>query len=236
MERVVKRYLMHSQGDSDDPKLNELEDLKQELQALKFEIGNDLKKTKDENFKNSNFMNNYLHFMGEEIIINDSSNVSINNSEEGQSSPDSNSSYEASLFKFKESFMDIQYPTSVQTPKTPLMFHNTQNSLTDEIFSANSRKNSFPENGESSKCFNSEFCFSSASFSPKNKNVTKNIFFDNFIDNFNNNSVVMNANEMSSKKGNRYKVTFDLENEKLNSRNLYKITEESSYSNFDNKS
>ena len=57
MGRVIKRYLMHNQGDSDDPKQNEFDDIKQDLQTLRYEIINDMKKTREDNSRNMNIIN-----------------------------------------------------------------------------------------------------------------------------------------------------------------------------------
>ena len=47
MERVVKRYFMHNQSDLDDPKQNEFDDIKSELQTMRYEMMSDMKKSKE---------------------------------------------------------------------------------------------------------------------------------------------------------------------------------------------
>jgi len=74
MERVIKRYLMHNQGDSDDPKQNEFDDIKQDLQTLRYEIINDMKKTREDNSRNMNIINGGLQFVSEEILNNNKGN------------------------------------------------------------------------------------------------------------------------------------------------------------------
>ena len=74
MERVIKRYLMHNQGDSDDPKQNEFDDIKQDLQTLRYEIINDMKKTREDNSRNMNIINGGLQFVSEEILNNNKDN------------------------------------------------------------------------------------------------------------------------------------------------------------------
>ena len=49
MERVVKRFLMHNQTDADDPKQNEYDSFKQELSTIRYEMMNDMKKSRKEN-------------------------------------------------------------------------------------------------------------------------------------------------------------------------------------------
>ena len=70
MERVVKRYLMHNQGDSDDPKQSDLEEFKQDLQTMRYEMLNDMKKSKEVNLRNSFMINNSVQFVAEEIMNN----------------------------------------------------------------------------------------------------------------------------------------------------------------------
>lgn len=69
MQRVVKRYLMHNQGDSDDPKQNDFEDIRQDLQQAKFEIVNDLKKTREESLRNAFTINNGIQYIAEELLM-----------------------------------------------------------------------------------------------------------------------------------------------------------------------
>ncbi|RMZ99071.1 hypothetical protein BpHYR1_036937 [Brachionus plicatilis] len=69
MERVVKRYLMHNQGDSDDPKQNDFEDMRQDLQQVKYDIVNDLKKTREESLRNAFTINNGIQYIAEELLI-----------------------------------------------------------------------------------------------------------------------------------------------------------------------
>ena len=76
MERVIKRYLMQNQGDSDDPKQNDFEELKQDLQTIRYEILNDMKKTREETSRNMNIINNGIHFVAEELLNNSFNNNS----------------------------------------------------------------------------------------------------------------------------------------------------------------
>ena len=68
MERVVKRFLMHNQTDADDPKQNEYDSFKQDLSAIRYEMMNDMKKSKEENLKNMNLINTGLEFVAEELV------------------------------------------------------------------------------------------------------------------------------------------------------------------------
>jgi hypothetical protein len=61
---------MHNQGDSDDPKQNEFDDLKQDLQLLKYDMLNDLKKSREDNMRNMFIINGGIQFLAEEILNN----------------------------------------------------------------------------------------------------------------------------------------------------------------------
>lgn len=68
MERVIKRYFMHNQGDSDDLKQNEYDDLRTELQLMKFDMLNDLKCSRDDTEFSMNSINTGMEFVSEEIL------------------------------------------------------------------------------------------------------------------------------------------------------------------------
>jgi hypothetical protein len=218
MERVVKRYLMHSQGDTDDdPKLNELEDLKQELQIMKYDIVNDLKKSKEENIKNANMLNNSLHFVAEEVVV-------------GEDDFDDQTET-CSYLKFQESLLE---GNSVKSPA-------------DLNLSGLLARSAFVEdvmnNGDSPLANHSPLVLNNSTdenlFEKKSDKFIHNSFFDNLIDNFHSNDLnndpsdlnandsAVNNNAMMMRRANRYKVTFDFDDGQ-HSRGLYKISEESS--------
>lgn len=59
---------MHNQGDSEDPKLNEIDEMKQEVQVIKSEILTDIKKFREENVKRVFMLNNNLQYVTEEFL------------------------------------------------------------------------------------------------------------------------------------------------------------------------
>ena len=220
MERVVKRYLMHTQNDTDDDlKLNELEDLKQELQIMKYDIVNDLKKLKEDNIKNANMLNNSLQFVAEEVAVDDEDESSM-------TSCDSKLSSAATAV----SDLSTAAASEILKANNPLIHLPCSNSFDkDDNIRMNNKENESRNNSN-----NADYIFI--------KNTDKfihNSFFDNFIDNFyteaddhsqastlsvgNNNS---GSSGLSLKRAsNRYKVSFDIE-EKVTARsNLYKISE-----------
>lgn len=68
MERVVKRYLMYNQGDVDDLKQSEFDEIKQEMQQMRLEIKNDMKKSRDDTIRNMFIINNGIQFIAEELM------------------------------------------------------------------------------------------------------------------------------------------------------------------------
>jgi len=71
MERVVKRYFLHNQGsDLDDPKQNEFDDIKAELQTMRYEMISDMKKSKEDSARNMYIVNGSIQFIAEEVMIN----------------------------------------------------------------------------------------------------------------------------------------------------------------------
>lgn len=75
MERVVKRYLMHNQGDIDDQRQNDFDEFKLDLQQIKYEIMNDLKKTREDNSRNMYIINNGIQVLAEELLQNKFNNT-----------------------------------------------------------------------------------------------------------------------------------------------------------------
>ena len=67
MQRIVKRFLLHQQRESDE-KENDVGEIKQDLQMVRFEMINDLKKTREDTFRIVNNIQNGLLILGEEIF------------------------------------------------------------------------------------------------------------------------------------------------------------------------
>lgn len=100
MERVIKRYLMHNQGDSEDPKQNEFDELKQDVQTIKFEILNDMKKSRDDNMRNMFILNGGIQFIAEELLNTLHDDNELNSSR--NSLIDSDREQQPSFVRFKE--------------------------------------------------------------------------------------------------------------------------------------
>jgi hypothetical protein len=86
MERVVKRYLMHNQGDSDDSK-NEFDELKQDLTSIRYQMINDMKKSREDTIRNMFIINRGINFVADELINKNQNLIKVN---------------EASLQRYKE--------------------------------------------------------------------------------------------------------------------------------------
>ena len=68
MQRIVKRFLLHKQRESDDVKENNFEELKQDLQMVRFEMLNDIKKSEEETLKYISLIHNGVAIIGEEML------------------------------------------------------------------------------------------------------------------------------------------------------------------------
>lgn len=68
MDRMVKRYIMYNQGDIDDLKQSECEEIKKEMQLMRFEIKNDMRKSRDDTVRNMLIVNNGITFIAEELL------------------------------------------------------------------------------------------------------------------------------------------------------------------------
>ncbi|CAF0718901.1 unnamed protein product [Brachionus calyciflorus] len=70
MQRIVKRFLLHNQRESSDSNERNFEELKQDLQMIRYEMQNDLKKSKEESFHSITLLHAGLTILGDEIFKN----------------------------------------------------------------------------------------------------------------------------------------------------------------------
>ncbi|RNA03569.1 Short transient receptor potential channel 6 [Brachionus plicatilis] len=68
MQRIVKRFLLHKQRESDEVGETDLEELKQDLQMSRYETLNDLKRIRDENYRLMGYLSQGILLIGEEIF------------------------------------------------------------------------------------------------------------------------------------------------------------------------
>lgn len=68
MQRIVKRFLLHKQRESDEVGEADFDELKQDLQMVRFEMVNDLKKSREETYRLINHLSSGLLLIGDEIF------------------------------------------------------------------------------------------------------------------------------------------------------------------------
>jgi hypothetical protein len=68
MQRIIKRFLLHKQTESDDIKVSDFDELKQDLQMVRYEVLNDMTKSSDDTLKFISLINNGMVAIGDEIV------------------------------------------------------------------------------------------------------------------------------------------------------------------------
>ena len=72
MQRIVKRFLLHKQRESDEVGEADFDELKQDLQMVRYEMMNDLKRYRDENNRLISNIQAGVLLLGEELYKNSS--------------------------------------------------------------------------------------------------------------------------------------------------------------------
>jgi hypothetical protein len=209
MERVVKRYFLHNQGsDLDDPKQNEFDDIKAELQTMRYEMISDMKKSKEDSARNMYIVNGSIQFIAEEVMINYK-----NDCEDHQS-----------LIRYKELLNAHQSLLS--------SFNSFSACLqSDYNFSSSSSNTSNISNTTSNTTIAGDTQSETQNFTSTNSNINNNEYLANNNNSRKRGSSVEPLNEENSnfinnnfsKSSIPSKVTFDLFENKI----LHTITEES---------
>lgn len=68
IQRIVKRFLLSKQRESDDVNETDFEELKQDLQMIRFEIANELRSNSDETMRCMSLIHYGIVVLGEEIL------------------------------------------------------------------------------------------------------------------------------------------------------------------------
>lgn len=68
MQRIVKRFLLHKQRESDEVGEADFDELKQDLQMVRFEMLNDLKRSRDDTNRLISTMQAGLIIIGDEVF------------------------------------------------------------------------------------------------------------------------------------------------------------------------
>ena len=77
MQRIVKRYLLHNQRESDGFE-KEFQELKQDLQMIRYEMMNDMKRTKDDTMHSQHLIQLGLNIIGEELFSRSNNENNVN--------------------------------------------------------------------------------------------------------------------------------------------------------------
>jgi hypothetical protein len=67
MQRIVKRFLLHNQRESDGFE-KEFQELKQDLQMIRYEMTNDLKRAKEDSYHSQHLIHAGLNVLGDEVF------------------------------------------------------------------------------------------------------------------------------------------------------------------------
>ena len=65
MQRIVKRFLLHKQRETDEVGETDFDELKQDLQMVRYEMSNDLKRYREENYRLISHIHNGILLLGE---------------------------------------------------------------------------------------------------------------------------------------------------------------------------
>jgi hypothetical protein len=68
MQRVIKRFLLHKQSENDEIKLSDFDEIKQDLQMVRYEVLNEMTKSSDETLKYISLIQNGVLVIGNEIV------------------------------------------------------------------------------------------------------------------------------------------------------------------------
>ena len=69
MERIAKRFLLHNHREKEEVKESDFDELKQEVQMVRFEMGNELLLIKDNLARYANMLHTGMSLLGEYFII-----------------------------------------------------------------------------------------------------------------------------------------------------------------------
>jgi hypothetical protein len=97
MQRIVKRFLLHKQRETDEVGETDFEELKQDLQMVRYEMINDLKKSREETLRLIHHISSGLILIGDELF---SSKESLNSTKFKE--------FSATEFEFYDNFTDLK--------------------------------------------------------------------------------------------------------------------------------
>lgn len=116
MQRIVKRFLLHKQRESDEVGEADFDELKQDLQMVRYEMLNDLKRTREESYRMIAHINSGLLIIGEEMFKESNSENSNRFKDYKNSDLDLNFNHENPI-ESKGSFIPIKDDTGFRNLK-----------------------------------------------------------------------------------------------------------------------
>jgi hypothetical protein len=114
MQRIVKRFLLHKQRETDEVGETDFEELKQDLQMVRYEMINDLKKSREETLRLIHHISSGLIIIGDELFL---SKESLNSNKFKE--------FSATEFEFYDNFTDLK----LVEPSTSKDQNNSNNNL-----------------------------------------------------------------------------------------------------------
>jgi len=126
MQRIVKRFLLHKQRETDEVGETDFDELKQDLQMVRYEMINDLKKSREETLKLIHHISSGLIIIGEELF-------STNNSKNSHKFKE----FSSTDFEFYDNFTELK----ITEPSTSKDLNNNYNNLNNMLNVKNNHSN-----------------------------------------------------------------------------------------------
>ncbi|CAF0998099.1 unnamed protein product [Adineta ricciae] len=121
MDRVIKRFLLHKQREEQEEiREGDFEELKQDIQMLRFELLNRLESTREDLYKNSNLLNEGVMIVGELL--------SAVSNDRSSSMKESFRLYKRSVYSRSDSGLESNTSTS-----TVISFSNSSQAVTSQL-------------------------------------------------------------------------------------------------------
>ena len=144
MQRIVKRFLLHKQRESDEIGEIDLEELKQDLQMVRFETLNDLKRIRNESNHLLGYLSQKLLLIGDEIFKDGKSANAIRFKEIKKAESD----YQETLDDFDKKGGQNFYSTSCNSDSIDSGLQSIRDLTTvadpnNQIFGSDKKTNSF---------------------------------------------------------------------------------------------
>ena len=108
MQRIIKRFLLHKQRETDEVGETDFDEIKQDLQMVRYEMMNDLKRSREETMRLVHHISNGLIIIGDELFsLKDSVSENMRRFKE----------YRATEFDFGDGFPEVVKSEPVEPSK-----------------------------------------------------------------------------------------------------------------------